>query len=109
MHQIKPLSALLKRGSPKLSELRQKIAARERVLACVRATVAPELAAHVVSAGCEAGKLTIGTPSSAWASRLRYVTDDLKKAVASALGLEIESVRIKIVAPPKPSEAGIQE
>ena len=97
MRQIKPLSELLKRASPKLAQLQQRIAARQRVLNCVRTALPPELAARIVSAGCEAQLLTIGTPSAAWASRLRYVKEDLRLAVSAELGVVIESVRIKIV------------
>jgi hypothetical protein len=62
----------------------------------------PELAATVVSAGIENGRLTIGVAGAPWAARLRYVTETLRMRVSGSMGVEITSVRIKVV-PPRPS------
>ena len=60
--------------------------------------LSPPLARAVASAGIEAGRLTVGVSGAAWASRLRYATAELKK-VGPAMGIEIRSVRIKVVQP----------
>lgn len=60
----------------------------------------PQLAAAVVSAGLEDGRLTIGVNGGSWASRLRYATDSLRLRVGTSMGAEIRSVRIKVVPHP---------
>jgi hypothetical protein len=68
----------------------------------VCAALPPELAATVVSAGIENGRLTIGVAGAPWAARLRYVTETLRMRVSGSMGVDITSVRIKVV-PPRPS------
>jgi predicted nucleic acid-binding Zn ribbon protein len=51
----------------------------------------------VITAGIEEGRLIVGVSGGAWASRLRYRSQALRERVASALGREIRSVRIKVV------------
>jgi hypothetical protein len=67
----------------------------------VRAALPPALAKSIVSAGVEHDQLTIGVDGAAWAARLRYLTDTLRAQVGSALGVDIQKVRVKVV-PPKP-------
>ena len=69
------------------------------MLAHVCAALPPKLAGIVASAGIEEGRLTIGVVGAAWASRLRYVTETLRKRVSESMGVEIQSVRIKVVRP----------
>jgi hypothetical protein len=78
---------------------RLEITRRERrdVLAHVRAALPPELQRTVITAGIEEGRLTVGVSGGAWASRLRYRSQSLRERVASSLGREIHSVRIKVV------------
>ncbi len=66
----------------------------------VRAALPPRLAQAVASAGIEDGRLTIGVAGAAWASRLRYSSDLLRKRVGSSLGVEILAVRIRVIPPP---------
>ena len=54
-----------------------------------------------MTAGIELGQLTIGVVGASWASRLRYLTDTLRKRVGESMGVEIHRVRIKVV-PPRP-------
>jgi hypothetical protein len=63
----------------------------------VCAALPAQLAEFVVSAGIEQGRLTIGVAGANWAARLRYVTDTLRTQVSGSLGVEIQSVRIKVV------------
>jgi hypothetical protein len=53
----------------------------------------------VASAGIDAGRLTIGVSGAVWATRLRYATQELRQKVELATGIEITSVRIKVVQP----------
>ena len=66
----------------------------------VRAALPPRLAAAVVSAGLEQGRLTIGVAGAVWASRLRYSSDALRKRVGASMGVEILTVRIRVIPPP---------
>ncbi len=65
----------------------------------VCAALPENLAAAVVSAGVEDGRLTIGVAGAPWAARLRYVTETLRMRVSSSMGVDIESVRIKVLPP----------
>jgi hypothetical protein len=70
---------------------------RREVLAHVRAALPAELERTVITAGLEQGRLIVGVSGGAWASRLRYRSQALRERVASSLGREIRSVRIKVV------------
>lgn len=70
-------------------------------LECVCRALPPHLAQAVVSAGLERGRLTIGVAGASWAARLRYATDTLRMRVGSSMGVDIQSVRVKVV-PPAP-------
>ncbi len=101
MQNPKPLSELLRLHNKRLIALGEQLKERNVVLERVHASVAPPLAAHLVSAGIEHGRLTIGVTSAAWASRLRYLTRAVRSQVGAALGVEITSIRVRIVpAPP---------
>jgi len=65
----------------------------------VCAALPEKLAERVLSAGVEQGQLTLGVTGAAWASRLRYATDSLRTAVGHSMGVEIRTVRIKVVRP----------
>ena len=65
----------------------------------VREALPPKLAAAVVSAGLEQGRLTIGVVGAVWASRLRYSMERIQLKV-SAPGIPVHSVRIRVVPPP---------
>ena len=99
MQNSKSLSELLERGGKRLSHLVKRAAERSQVLDEVRAALPPRLAQAVVSAGVEAGRLTIGVVGAVWASRLRYSTEILRKRVAKSTGQEILKVRIRVVPP----------
>jgi len=99
MRKSKSIKELLEGGSKRLSALSGRSRARSQVLAHVCAALPPELAGTVATAGIEQGRLIIGVAGAAWASRLRYVTETLRKRVELSLGVEIQSVRIKVVPP----------
>jgi hypothetical protein len=97
MQKTKSVSELLGGSSKALRELRLRLDERSQLLLQVRSALAPALVNHVDSAGLERGRLTLGTPSAAWASRLRYVTSDLRERLNADYQLAIDSVKIKIV------------
>jgi hypothetical protein len=99
MQNTKRLSELLTLPGKRLASLKQRSLERSCLLVHVRAALAPRLAESVATAGIEGGRLTIGVVSAVWASRLRYVTDSLRKQVRASSGLEIQRVRIRVVPP----------
>jgi hypothetical protein len=99
MQNSKSLSELLARGGKRLSLLKERSAERSLVLEQVKAALPARLAQTVVSAGIAQGRLTIGVVGAVWASRLRYSTEIVRKRVAKAAGLEILTVRIRVVPP----------
>jgi hypothetical protein len=94
----------MSRTGNKLSALKSRSLERSRVVEQVRAALPARLALKVVSAGIELGRLTIGVVGAVWASRLRYLTESVRKRVGSSLGITIQSVRIRVV-PPSGKEA----
>jgi len=86
-------------GATRLASLRAQSLARTRVAEHVCAALPPLLAKAVVSAGIDKGRLTIGVSGGSWAARLRYLTDTLRTQVGGSLGIEIQSIRIKVVPP----------
>lgn len=68
----------------------------------VRAALPARLAQAVVSAGIDEGRLTIGVAGAVWASRLRYLTESVRKQVASSMGISVLSVKIRVSQLPSP-------
>jgi len=93
------INELLRVGSGRLSALKVRADERTVALEHVCRALPPHLAETVVSAGLERGRLTIGVSGAAWAARLRYLTDTLALRVGSSMGIDIQSVRIKVVPP----------
>ncbi len=104
MRKTKNIKELFQGGNRRLTDLKSRTEERSAVLKHVCGALPPKLADQVLSAGLEQGQLIIGVSGAAWASRLRYVTETLRKRVGESLGVEIQSIRIKVVPPaPKPS------
>jgi hypothetical protein len=99
MQNSKSLSELLARGGKRLSRLVDRSAERAEIVAQVRAALPARLAESVASAGLDGGRLTIGVVGGAWASRLRYSTELLRKRVTKSSGQEILTVKIRVVPP----------
>jgi hypothetical protein len=99
MQNSKSLSELLARGGKRLSLLKERSAQRSKILEQVRAALPAKLAAAVVSAGLEQGRLTIGVVGAVWASRLRYSTEAIRKGVGKEFHPGVLSVRIRVVPP----------
>ena len=100
MQNPRSVSDLLSRTGNKLTSLKARSAQRSLIVEEVRAALPARLASVVASSGLEHGKLTIGVVGAVWASRLRYLTDSIRKRVAAATGTAVLSVRIQVVSPP---------
>jgi hypothetical protein len=99
MHKPKSIKDLLASGGKRVAALKAQTEERALARAHVCAALPENLAAAVVSAGVEDGRLTIGVAGAPWAARLRYVTETLRMRVSSSMGVDIESVRIKVLPP----------
>ena len=99
MTNPKSVRDLLSGASGKLAVLKTRSLDRCLVLDQVRAALPERLALAVASAGIEQGRLTVGVVSAVWASRLRYLTEPLRKRVSIAAGTAIVSVRVRVVPP----------
>jgi len=99
MQKSKSVSELLAGGSKKLKALRIRSQDRSLVLEQVCAALPPRLAQAVVSAGIEQGRLTIGVAGAVWATRLRYQADALRERVGRYMGIDVLSVRVRVVGP----------
>jgi hypothetical protein len=102
MQNPRSLSDLLSRTGNKLTALKSRSRERSLVVEQVRAALPARLAQAVASAGLEQGRLTIGVVGAHWASRLRYLTESVRKRVESSMGVDIVSVRVRVL-PPGPS------
>jgi len=102
LRKDKNINELLSGGNKRLDALKSQSRERSVVLTHVCAALPPKFAESVASAGIEEGELTIGVVGAVWASRLRYVTETLRKRVGESMGVTIKSVRLKVV-PPRPS------
>lgn len=99
MPKPKSINELLRTGGKRLNKLNLKSRARAKTLEHVCAALSSPLAQTVVSAGLDDDQLTIGVASASWATRLRYVTDTLRLRVGTSMGVEIRTIRIKVVPP----------
>lgn len=96
------VSELLAGGSIALQALKSRTLERSVVLQQVCAALPARLAEAVASAGIEGDRLTVGATGAVWASRLRYQTENLRRRVGESMGMDIRSVRIRVVPPSPP-------
>lgn len=99
VHKSKSIKELLNSGGTRIRDLKSRVEARSQVLAAVRASLDPPQADAVISAGVAEGVLSVGVSAASWAARLRYETDMLRSSVERATGVEIRTVRIRVVPP----------
>jgi hypothetical protein len=99
MQKSKSVRELLAGGSKKLSALKTRSQERSLVLEQVCAALPARLAQAVVSAGIDQGRLTVGVTGAVWATRLRYQADALRERVGGSIGIDILSVRVRVVGP----------
>ena len=99
MKKPRSINELLRTGGNRLKALQAASNERTAVREHVCAALPSQLAQTVVTAGLDQGRLTIGVTSAPWASRLRYASEALRLQVGAALGVTVQSVRIKVVPP----------
>jgi len=99
MQNPRSVSDLLSRTGNKLTALKTRSLERSLVVEQVRAALPARLAESVVSAGLDQGRLTIGVVGAVWASRLRYLTDSIRKRVGSSMGIAVLTVKVRVVPP----------
>jgi hypothetical protein len=100
MQNPRSVRDLLSRSGNKIAVLKIRSLDRSRVIEQVRAALPARLALAVASAGIEQGRLTIGVVGAVWASRLRYLTESIRKRVGGSTGVPILSVKVRVVPPP---------
>jgi hypothetical protein len=98
MQKSKAVSELFTGANKKLTALRARSEERSRTLQLVCAALPTKLAHSVVSAGIDAGRLSIGVTSAVWATRLRYLADTLRERLAES-GILVLRVRVRVVLP----------
>jgi hypothetical protein len=99
MQKSKAVSELFTGANKKLTALRAKSDERSRIRERVCALLPAKLAQTVVSASIDQGRLSIGVTSAVWATRLRYMAEDLRNRVGESTGLAVSSVRVRVVTP----------
>src|ERR1700730_11275039 len=99
MQNPRSVSDLMSRSGNKLTALKIRSQERSLVVEQVRAALPAKLAVAVASAGIQQGRLTIGVVGGVWASRLRYLTDSVRKQVTASMGVAIVGVRVRVVPP----------
>jgi hypothetical protein len=99
MQNPRSVSDLMSRTGHKLAALKTRSLNRSLVVEQVRAVLPARLAQAVVSAGLEQGRLTIGVVGAVWASRLRYLTESIRKHVGSSTGTAVLTVKVRVVPP----------
>jgi predicted nucleic acid-binding Zn ribbon protein len=97
MQKSKTVSELFTGANKKLTALRAKSDQRLRIREWVCAALPAKLARMVVSASIEQGRLSIGVTSAVWATRLRYMADNLRSRVGESTGIAVSSVRVRVV------------
>ena len=99
MQYPKSISELLGLRNKGLADLAERVRERRAILDQLKTLLPPDLAARIATAGLDRGRLSIGVTSAAWASRLRYMAPQLRRDLGNALGIGIDSVRIRVVRP----------
>jgi hypothetical protein len=99
MQNSKSVSDLMAASTQRLAALAAQLKQRGATVELVRGALPAPLARHIASAGIDKGCLSIGVTGAAWATRLRYQTDNLRRRLGAALHMNIASVRIRVVLP----------
>jgi hypothetical protein len=108
---LKPFGHLLQ-ASPSLHRLLSEIRSQQLLLQRVRGLLPAPLPEHCISTILKERRLVIYVDSSAWASRVRFLSRELTRRLASEqLAVEKVSVRVMLQQPktqqPQPSPRGI--
>ncbi len=88
-----PCSRILETAALPLVERAQRLLRLERN---VLQLLPEDLASHCNLLNLNKSTLVLGTPSSAWAARLRFAAPELVKTLRSRLSLDVSTVRVRI-------------
>ncbi len=94
MAKPRTVNQLLHSG-PTLRELHRRLDAQERLLGLVRGLLPEPLDRHCLAAQQQRGRLLLHTDSSAWASRLRYLSRDLRAKLRDK-GILVQKVEVRV-------------
>lgn len=94
MAKPRTVHQLLHSGSA-LRELRHCLSAQEKLLTLTRSLLPAPLDQHCLSAQQRRSHLIIHTGSSAWASRLRYFSRDLRAKLRSK-GVVVQKIEVRV-------------
>ncbi|MCF6355350.1 MAG: DUF721 domain-containing protein [Candidatus Polarisedimenticolaceae bacterium] len=94
MAKPRTVHQLLHSGSA-LRELRHCLSAQEKLLTLTRSLLPAPLDQHCLSAQQRCSHLIIHTGSSAWASRLRYFSRDLRAKLRSK-GVVVQKIEVRV-------------
>lgn len=94
---IKPRSIkTFLRSDPALTELRNTLKTNKKLLTLTRHLLPESLEQHCISVQLNHSRLIIHTDSSAWASRLRYFSRDLRAKLQSA-GVQVQKIEVRVL------------
>ncbi len=94
MAKPRTVNQLLHSGSA-LRELRHCLGAQEKLLTLTRSLLPAPLGQHCLSAQQRRSHLILHTDSSAWASRLRYLSRDLRAKLRSK-GVLVQKIEVRV-------------
>lgn len=86
----------LLKDKPTLKRLEREIGARQTLLADLIAHLPREVGPHCLAAQIDGARLTLHTDSPAWATRLRYLSNQLRSVLEPAYP-ELREIRIKVL------------
>jgi len=95
MIKPRPINTLLRSGSV-LKELRRNLGIQEKLLILTRSLLPTPLDQHCISVQQHCSNLIIHTDSSAWASRLRYFSRDLRTKLLNK-GMHVKKIEVRVM------------
>lgn len=102
MAKPRTINQLLHSG-PILRELRNNLSAQEKLLILTHSLLPAPLDQHCLSAQQHCGTLIIHTDSSAWASRLRYFSRDLRAKLRDK-GVLVQKIEVRVLISNQPKK-----
>ena len=93
-HSPKSVRHLLK-DKPTLKRLDAEIRAQSALLAIVRRHLPGDLARHCVAARCDGERLVLHTDSPVWASRLRFLSAELRSLLKTDIAT-LREVKVRL-------------
>ncbi len=95
MIKPRPINTFMRSG-PVLRELRNHLKTQEKLLALTRSLLPTPLDQHCISVQQHYSSLIIHTNSSAWASRLRYFSRDLRTKLQDK-GVQVQKIEVRVL------------